>query len=67
MKNQDKIPTNLGLMTETEIVSRLMYCSYKANRDNGMTHEQLVKIRVGTDKMNELYNKEKNEIKNKTN
>lgn len=51
--------TNEGNKTIPEIMDRLMYGSYSANRDNGMTHEQLLSIGIGNDEMKNHYEKQK--------
>jgi len=56
MKKVDiKIPTSEGDKTIPQIFSSLMYGSYKANRDEGMTHEQLRSIGIGNDMMKATY------------
>jgi hypothetical protein len=50
------IPTNKGNLTIGEIFFLLEYSSYAANRDYGMTHEQLLRIGIGNDSMKEEYN-----------
>jgi hypothetical protein len=51
----DKIPTSEGTKTIPEILDRLMYGSYAANRDYGMTHEQLLSIGIGNEEMKRHY------------
>lgn len=41
------------------IVNVLGYGCYKHNRDEGMTHEQLISIGVGNDACRAKYDKEK--------
>lgn len=41
--------------TQAKMYSSLMYGSYKANRDLGMTHEQLLSIGIGNDEMKDRY------------
>lgn len=41
--------------TQRSIVSSLMYGSYSANRDGGLSHEQLVKLGIGNDAMKAMY------------
>jgi hypothetical protein len=55
---QDKLPTNQGEKTIPEIFSTLMYGSYAANRDEGMTHEQLINLGIGNDYMKIKYESE---------
>jgi len=54
---QDTIPTDKGAQTIPQIVDRLMWASYQANRDEGTTHEALVNIGVGNEAMRILYDK----------
>lgn len=49
------IPTNQGDKTILEIVDHLTYASYRHNRDEGCSHEGLVRIGVGNEKMKERY------------
>lgn len=44
----------------TNIYNELMYSSYAANRDYGMTHESAVKIGLGNTERLLRYNKENN-------
>lgn len=55
MNPQSTLPTNQGDKTIPEILDTLMYSSYQTNRDGGLTHEQLVSIGVGNDKMKSKY------------
>lgn len=55
----------MEIMTITEAISKpeklfsaLMYVSYAANRDYGMTHEQLLAICIGNDGMKIKYESE---------
>lgn len=52
------IPTNIGNKSIPEIFSSLIYGSYAANRDYGMTHEQLISIGIGNDAMKIMYESE---------
>jgi hypothetical protein len=54
----ETIPTNHGNLTVNEILDVLTYSSYAANRDLGMTHEQLVRIGIGNDEMKLKYENE---------
>ena len=58
MKQDQKIPTDKGNKTISEILERLEYGSYSANRDYGMTHDQLLSIGVGNDGMKLQYESE---------
>lgn len=51
----DKLPTDKGQQTIPEILNGLMYASYAANRGYGCTHEQLIKIGIGSDAMKTHY------------
>jgi hypothetical protein len=42
-----------------QVISALMYGSYRANRGYGMTHEQLLSIGIGNDAMRAMYELEK--------
>jgi len=46
-------------MEAKKLIDHLTYCSYRSNRDEGMTHEQLISIGVGNKEMKEKYEKEK--------
>lgn len=52
---EDKIPTNHGEKTIPEIFDMLMWGSYKSNRDQGCSHETLVKFGIGNDQMKQRY------------
>lgn len=54
----DKIPTSHGDLTPSEIIDHLTYASYKANRGDGMTHDQLVRLGIGTEAMKLKYEQE---------
>ena len=56
--NQNAIPTNKGNKTIAQIFDSLNYSSYAANRDYGMTHEQLLSIGIGNDGMKAQYESE---------
>lgn len=49
------IPTDKGNKSIPEILDRLMYGSYSANRSYGMTHEQLLSIGIGNEAMRVKY------------
>lgn len=53
----NKIPTSDGEKSIPEIFNWLMYGSYAANRDLGMSHESLIKYGIGNDKMKIKYEK----------
>jgi hypothetical protein len=38
-----------------DVFKHLNWCSYEANRKGGMTHEQLVKLKIGNDEFREKY------------
>lgn len=42
-----------------QLVPDLMYCSYATQRDNGMSHEDCLKIGIGEESFKERYNQEK--------
>lgn len=54
----DTIPTSEGDKTIPEIMDHLMWCSYKANRGYGCSHEGLVRIGVGNEAMRLRYERE---------
>lgn len=58
MKQDSRIPTDKGAKSIGEIMDILNYGSYAANRDYGMTHEQLVSIGIGNEQMRDKYNSE---------
>ena len=62
-KEKAVFETNQGKMTGNQIVDHLTWCSYKAQRDYGISHERLMKIGLGTKEMDAKYN----ELKNPTN
>lgn len=43
-----------------KVLDTLMYGSYKANREYGVSHEQLVKHGIGNDEMKKRYEQETN-------
>lgn len=45
--------------TIPSLLSDLVYSSYAAQRDYGMTHEQCLSIGLGNDDLNKRYNQEK--------
>ena len=49
------IPTSEGNLTTEEIMETLAYSSYCANRDYGMTHEQLLRLGIGNEAMKLCY------------
>lgn len=49
------LPTNHGEKTATEIIDMLMWASYKANRDQGLSRESLIKFGIGNDQMKARY------------
>lgn len=49
--------TSEGKKSIPQIMDRLMYGSYSANRGYGATHELLVKNGIGNDQMKEIYEK----------
>lgn len=59
MNQETKIPTNKGDLTIPGIFEVLMWGSYKANRDGGVSHEVLVKHGIGDDGMKLKYETEK--------
>lgn len=52
---EEKIPTSEGIKTVPEIMDCLMWGSYAANRDGGMSHEQLAKWGIGNEAMRNRY------------
>jgi hypothetical protein len=56
----DTLPTSEGDKTIPEIMDSLMWGSYKANRGYGCSHEELVKIGIGTEGMRLRYEQETN-------
>jgi len=42
-----------------QLIPDLMYCSYATQRDEGMSHEDCLKIGLGREEYNEIYNNEK--------
>lgn len=56
--NTNTISTSEGNKTVEQIFERLEYGSYAANRDYGMTHEQLLSIGIGNDGMKFQYESE---------
>ena len=53
-------PTNQGEKTTPEIMNILYYSSYETNRDEGCTHEQLLRIGIGNESMRIKYESERN-------
>lgn len=51
----DTLPTSEGPKTIPEIMDHLTWCSYRANRGHGCSHEGLVRIGIGTEAMRERY------------
>ena len=60
----EKFNTNKGELDEKQVLSVLEFGSYVANRDYGMTHEQLLSIGIGNEKMRKRYELEKKGIYN---
>jgi hypothetical protein len=60
----DKIPTDHGNKSIPEIMDHLQWCSYKANRGYGCSHEGLVRIGIGNEAMRLRY---ENELKTTSN
>ena len=54
----DTIPTSEGDKTIPEVMDHLAWCSYKANRGYGCSHEGLVRIGIGNEAMRERYERE---------
>lgn len=54
----DTIPTSEGDKTIPEVMDHLMWCSYKANKGYGTSHELLVKNGIGNESMRERYERE---------
>ena len=52
------IPTSEGEKTIPEIMDHLQWCSYRANRGYGCSHEGLVRIGIGNEAMRLRYEKE---------
>ncbi len=63
---ETKIPTNRGNLTIPEMMDILMWGSYKANRDLGASHENLIKCGIGNDDMKAKYESELNNPKTET-
>lgn len=61
---EDKIPTGEGMKTVPEIMDRLMWGSYSANRDYGCAHELLAKNGIGNEAMKARYEAEQKEREN---
>lgn len=55
---RETIPTSEGDKTVPEIMDHLTWCSYKANRDNGCSHEELVRNGIGNEAMRLKYDQE---------
>jgi len=58
------LPTNHGNLSIPQIMDYLMWSSYKANRDEGCSHEGLVRIGVGNEAMKERYQLERQKENN---
>lgn len=54
--------TNKGQLNEKQLFSILEWGSYAANRDYGITHEQLLSIGIGNDAMKKKYELEQKGI-----
>lgn len=50
--------TNQGPLTQQGLLNTLMYSSYKAQREYGMSHEATVRIGLGTEALREQYEAE---------
>jgi hypothetical protein len=63
VEKTENIPfdTNLGPMTGGQIVDHLTWCSYKAQREYGVSHERLMKFGLGTEEMDKRFNELKNQ------
>lgn len=59
MNQETKIPTNKGDLTIPGIFDVLMWGSYQANRNDGVSHEVLVKWKIGNEAMKIKYETEK--------
>lgn len=53
-----KLKTNFGDKSEMQIIDQLTYISYATQRDQGMTHKQCIKIGLGNDSFQALYDQE---------
>lgn len=58
----DTIPTNHGNLTIPQIFDVLMWGSYRANRDEGVTHESLLKWGIGNEQMKQKYEKQNSKL-----
>lgn len=63
MQKHQTLPTSKGNLTVSEIMDTLSYSSYAANRGYGMTHEQLLSIGLGNEKMKEAYERSLTKLK----
>lgn len=52
---KETIPTSKGELTIPEVMSELIYQAYEANRENGTSHESLVKFGIGNETMKKRY------------
>lgn len=60
--NEETLPTTEGDKTIPQILNKLGYACYEYNRDEeGMSHEQLVKIGLGTEEFKQYYEAYKKE------
>jgi hypothetical protein len=55
----ETIPTSIGDKTPAQILNHLGYCTYKAQRDLGMSHDRLVFHKLATDEYLIRYEEEK--------
>lgn len=62
MQDNNKIPTDKGHMTTDKIMNTLMWGSYKANRDAGLSHDQLINIGIGNNDFKIRYELEQKGI-----
>jgi hypothetical protein len=64
LHNMEKFETNKGQLDEKQLFLILEWGAYASNRDYGMTHEQLLSIGIGNEKMKQKYELEKKGIFN---
>ena len=62
LNNQIKKQEEIRPMTTNSLMQKLLYSSYELNRDEGLTHEQLLSIGLGNDQFKEKYD---NQLKEK--
>jgi len=58
LSTRETIPTTQGDKTIPEIMDHLQWCSYKANRGYGCSHEALMSIGIGNEAMRLKYDSE---------